>query len=1015
MKWTATTRRNANAAGEAVEARAGFRWMALTLLALSAWVQPLQSQGTNAFASTGGLIVADFNQDGIPDVLVPAAPGAAFTLSFGSVPYGSFAPLSRLVAYPAGCFAVVPGGVAVGDFNGDGYPDLAITCTGQPGSGIAYTVYVLLGVGDGTFHLSSSFFGLSSLVAGDFNHDGKLDLAAVGSSGDGVGQSLGIYLGKGDGTFAEPTIFSLSSTGYTAALAVDLNRDGYSDLVLGRFGGTEGLSVDLFTNNTDETFGQVSSGTASPTQSITVGAAPADVDQTILAGNYFGAGMTDLAVVDTGTNAGLLVLQNTSTGGSVSFAAPVLTASPGLVSAVSASVIGTASTVAVASDFVVSNGTTLSVLANKGDGTFSQSYAGLTTANSSGMYAAVDANGDGHADVYSATGTSTGTSLTVSLVSGSASAVSQPLSLTPGTVAVAGAWPGNLNFTGSTASGSQTVSAIAPVLSWTPPTAISFGTPLSAAQLDATATDPATGVILPGIFLYTPAAGTVLDAGTQMLSVVFTPQDAVTYTSAMLSVPLVVNPVAPTLQWVPAVASISYGTALGPQQLNATATGVGGVSVPGTYTYIPAAGAVLGASPQTLQVSFAPTSGDYSVATAMATVTVTQATPVITWAAPAGIAYGIPLSSAQLDATVTGVTGTALPGTLVYTPVAGTVLTPGSHTLSATFTPTDALDYQSASATVPLVVSGLTLGTITPNTATIGQTDTTIAIAGSGFVLTTMAQVNGAAVATAYVSPTALTAVIPAADLEQPGTLQITLLNPSTGSVSAALPFTVATPSALATVGAPPTTSPGTQPTVTFTLAQAYPVDLVATLTLQVTSSLASGVVDPAVQFAAGGTTLSVTIPAGQTSIPAVQIQAGTVASSITATAVLTANGVNVPGTVTPATIVVPPSVPSLRTVSLTRDGDQLTVTETGFSNTREIAAADFVFMPVAGVTLQASSFTAPVAPFATYFGDATSLPFGSTFVYTQVFTVSGGAGQIESVQVTLTNGVGVSVTSSSQ
>jgi len=77
----------------------------------------------------------------------------------------------------------------------------------------------------------------------------------------------------------------------------------------------------------------------------------------------------------------------------------------------------------------------------------------------------------------------------------------------------------------------------------------------------------------------------------------------------------------------------------------------------------------------------------------------TQATPSITWTAPVSIPYGTALSSAQLDAT------TPAPGTFTYSPAAGTVLTPGTYTLTATFTPTDATAYTTATASVTLTVN----------------------------------------------------------------------------------------------------------------------------------------------------------------------------------------------------------------------------------------------------------------------------------------------------------------------
>jgi hypothetical protein len=75
-----------------------------------------------------------------------------------------------------------------------------------------------------------------------------------------------------------------------------------------------------------------------------------------------------------------------------------------------------------------------------------------------------------------------------------------------------------------------------------------------------------------------------------------------------------------------------------------------------------------------------------------------QQVPPITWATPARIVYGTPLSSTQLDASST------VAGTFSYSPAAGTVLAPGQQTLTANFTPTDTADYTTASATVTLTV-----------------------------------------------------------------------------------------------------------------------------------------------------------------------------------------------------------------------------------------------------------------------------------------------------------------------
>ena len=78
--------------------------------------------------------------------------------------------------------------------------------------------------------------------------------------------------------------------------------------------------------------------------------------------------------------------------------------------------------------------------------------------------------------------------------------------------------------------------------------------------------------------------------------------------------------------------------------------------------------------------------------------TVNQATPVITWAPLAAITQGTALGSAQLDATA------SVPGTFAYSPAVGAVPPVGTQQLTATFTPTDATDYTSATAHNSLIV-----------------------------------------------------------------------------------------------------------------------------------------------------------------------------------------------------------------------------------------------------------------------------------------------------------------------
>jgi uncharacterized repeat protein (TIGR03803 family) len=252
-----------------------------------------------------------------------------------------------------------------------------------------------------------------------------------------------------------------------------------------------------------------------------------------------------------------------------------------------------------------------------------------------------------------------------------------------GTSAYGGAFGGGTAFRVATAPS---------LVTWNTPAPIVYGTPLSAAQLNATAS-------VPGVFAYTPPEGTVLHGGPQTLTVSFTPDDTTAYAPTTSTVTLTVTPATPVIRWTPP-AAIVYGTALSRTQLSARA------NVAGTFAYDPPAGAVPGVGVQTLSATFTPANAtDYATTTGAVTLTVTPATPMIAWT-PAAVAYGMALGPAQLNASAN------TPGTFVYVPPAGTVLDVGVQTLTATFTPADSADYTAAaaSATVTVAIPGTSGG-----------------------------------------------------------------------------------------------------------------------------------------------------------------------------------------------------------------------------------------------------------------------------------------------------------------
>ena len=253
-------------------------------------------------------------------------------------------------------------------------------------------------------------------------------------------------------------------------------------------------------------------------------------------------------------------------------------------------------------------------------------------------------------------------------------------------------------FADSSTTSSLLITKLTPTLIWASPADITYGTALSATQLDANGS-------VAGTYTYTPALGTVLSAGTgQILSATFTPTDSTDYDTVSDSVTIKVDAATPDITWANP-ADITYGTALSATQLDATSSWtVAGVSgtVAGTFAYTPAAGTVLKAgNGQLLSVTFTPTdSTDYKTASGTATINVDKATSTITWQSPGDITYGTALSNTQLDAT------DPVPGTLVYDPAVDTVLHAGlSQTLSVTFEPTDSADYATISLSVTINVA----------------------------------------------------------------------------------------------------------------------------------------------------------------------------------------------------------------------------------------------------------------------------------------------------------------------
>jgi uncharacterized repeat protein (TIGR01451 family) len=327
--------------------------------------------GTSATCSSTTLCTATSPAgSGTVSVRVTAASGTSantaaddFTYTAPATACTTFSPATNFSA------GTNPFSVAIGDFNGDGKSDLAVA------NQFSDNVSILLGTGAGTFGAATNFaVGTDprSVAIGDFNGDGKSDLAVANQASNNVS----ILLGTGTGTFGAATNLTAGANPTFVAIG-DFNGDGKSDLATAN---QNSGNVSILLGTGTGTFGAATN--------FTVGTTPSSV----AIGDFNGDGKSDLAVANFSSN-NVSILLGTGTG--TLGAATNLTVGTSPYSVAIGDFNGDG-----ISDLAVANygSATVSILPGTGTGTFG-AVTDFSAGTNPSSVAIGDFNGDGKSDL----------------------------------------------------------------------------------------------------------------------------------------------------------------------------------------------------------------------------------------------------------------------------------------------------------------------------------------------------------------------------------------------------------------------------------------------------------------------------------------------------------------------------------------------------------------------------------------------------------------------------------------
>lgn len=799
------------------------------------------------------ITVGDFNGDGIPDLAVANYDGNSVTILLGNGD-GTFTTGASPLT------GVNPSSIAIADFNGDGIPDLAvvnsfaITDVSETGNG---TVTVLMGNGDGTFTATATSpetgFGPDFVAVGDFNGDGIPDLAVanycVAYGASCVNGTLTVLLGTGNGAFTSTGSLTTGSNPVSIAVG-DFNEDGIADLVVANFTDAS-LTVFLgfgdggfWTEATIPTGGEGPSGVAAADfngDGVSDLAAGVYTDPpnnpnagavlVLLTANYT-ATATDTVMLPSGTEIYQVLASyagDNNYSASISDAAwapvaPTVTVTPSLSSITTAELLTVAVAISAPPGYPYPTG--VMELVSPGynvDGALLSGYSGTSSFNIPAGSLATGSDTltvyyypDESSSVYYTSANGTGT---VFVASGEL--VTPTVTVTPSSTSITTTQALQVNLSVSGPPGEPS------------PTGSVRLTSGSYNSGKITLSSSSAQIIIPAWSL---------PAGTDTLTVSYTPDasGSAVYASASGTSTVVVTAptlITPTVTVTPSSSSILSTQTLG---VGVTVSGPSGESTPtgsvsvasGSYksgnitlsggsVTINIPGGSLAAGTDTLTVSYIPDESGatvYTIASGTSTVTVTQFTLITPTVTVTPLATSIlTTQSLQVNVGVSGPSGDSTPtgsvdltsgsydsgavtlsgGSVAINIPAGS-LSAGTDTLSVSYAPDSASSatYSSAtgssSVTVTAPNASPVVNSISPAIQTAGNAAFTLTVNGSGFDSGSTIYWGTTALTTQFVSATQVTAQVSASDIASSGTDSITVENPSPGGgTSNALEFEV--------------------------------------------------------------------------------------------------------------------------------------------------------------------------------------------------------------------------------